>query len=237
MNRQLNRQTLPAPLRAALIDMDGTLYDSMPSHARAWMQMTAEYGLSADYDEFFMYEGRTGASTIDLLMRRARGRGATDEEKREMYHRKTECFAAQPPVSVMPGAQMMTRLLLRAGVTPVLVTGSGQSSLIARLDDDYPGVFAPGRRITSRDVTVGKPDPEPYLRALELAGCSAAEAIVIENAPLGVESGHRAGIYTVAVATGPIPAEALWEAGADAVFTSMQTFADVLSHDLTDIHS
>ena len=49
--------------RAALFDMDGTLYDSMPRHARAWMNMCAEEGLNAHYDEFFAFEGRTGRLT------------------------------------------------------------------------------------------------------------------------------------------------------------------------------
>lgn len=48
--------------RAALIDMDGTLYDSMPRHARAWMRMVGEIGIKATTEEFFMYEGRTGCS-------------------------------------------------------------------------------------------------------------------------------------------------------------------------------
>ena len=42
------------------------LYDSMPGHARAWMEMCRREGLHAEYDEFFGYEGRTGASTISL---------------------------------------------------------------------------------------------------------------------------------------------------------------------------
>jgi beta-phosphoglucomutase-like phosphatase (HAD superfamily) len=48
---------------------------------------------------------------------------------------------------------------------------------------------------------------------------------VIENAPLGVEAGVAAGVFTVAVNTGPIKAQALYEAGADLVFDSMSHFA------------
>ena len=55
---------------AALVDMDGTLYDSMDNHATAWELMCKEAGLSVDHDEFFLYEGMTGAQTKDLLMKR-----------------------------------------------------------------------------------------------------------------------------------------------------------------------
>ena len=65
--------------RAALIDMDGTLYDSMPSHARAWQQMMAELGVDLPRDDFFRYEGRTGASTIDIIFRKSLGRPATEQ--------------------------------------------------------------------------------------------------------------------------------------------------------------
>ena len=76
---------------------------------------------------------------------------------------------------------------------------------------------------------------EPYLMGLSKAGVKANEAIVIENAPLGVVSGTAAQIFTIAVNTGPIPAQALIEAGADMVFPSMPDFAnhvDELIHTL-----
>lgn len=213
---------------AALIDMDGTLYDSMPGHALAWQRMMAEIGVTVPYEEMFLHEGRTGASTIDLLIRRAFGRPATEEEMKELYRRKTELFAAMPAVKVMEGAGEMLRFFKAISIEPVLVTGSGQSTLLDRIDTDFPEIFGEGMRITSRDVTHGKPDPEPFLKAMAKAGVSPQESIVVENAPLGVESGHRSGAFTIGVTTGPIPAEALREAGADVVFDSMTKCADAL---------
>ena len=52
------------------------------------------------------------------------------------------------------------------------------------------------------------------------------EAIVIENAPLGVEAGHKAGIFTIAVNTGPLNGEILLNAGADLLFPSMQSLCE-----------
>lgn len=213
---------------AALIDMDGTLYDSMPWHARAWHRMVTALGINAQVDEFFAYEGMTGKATIDLLFQRAFGRHVTDDEARRLYQIKTENFVADNHTTVMPGAQRMVATLRAHGITPVLVTGSGQATLINRLDADFDGAFAADRRITSHNVTHGKPSPEPYLKALELAGCDARRAIVIENAPLGVQSGVAAGVFTVAVKTGPIPKQQLADARADVVFDSMPDFADAL---------
>lgn len=214
--------------KAALIDMDGTLYDSMPRHADAWMEMCRQAGLDAEHDEFFLHEGRTGAATIDILMRRTFGRPATDKEKKELYAIKSAAFAAMPPVDPMPGAARMLRTLADAGITRVLVTGSGQATLLNRLDSDFPGAFSPELRITSADVSRGKPDPEPYLRAMSMAGVEPWQSIVIENAPLGVQSGVAAKAFTVAVTTGPIPREAFVEAGASLIMPSMPDFADLL---------
>lgn len=214
--------------KAWLMDMDGTLYDSMPNHADAWWRMVKEYGIEASPEEFYLFEGATGRFTIDRLMQRSFGRNATDEEVERMYHRKTVLFRELPEPSVMPGAD---RLVAKVRALPehptiILVTGSGQGSLLDKLNDDYNGAFPTDRRITARNVVHGKPSPEPYLKAAELAGVPTDHCIAVENAPLGVESAHRAGVFTIAVTTGPIPAQAMWDAGADVVFDSMPQCAD-----------
>lgn len=84
---------------AALIDMDGTLYDSMGNHADAWYRLISGIGIECTRDEFFLYEGRTGVSTINLLFNRAYGHDAAPEEAKELYHKKTLYFSDMPPVS------------------------------------------------------------------------------------------------------------------------------------------
>ena len=59
---------------------------------------------------------------------------------------------------------------------------------------------------------------------LQKAGVKPNEAIVIENAPLGVRAGVAAGIFTVALNTGPLPDEALTSEGANLLFPSMNDF-------------
>lgn len=215
-------------IKAALIDMDGTLYDSMPNHARAWMEVCRHAGLKAREADFFLLEGSTGANTINLLTRRSLGRDATEAEMADLYALKCRYFAAQPPVAVMPGARRLIDELHRRGITTVLVTGSGQNTLLDRLESDFPGAFPPERRVTSRNVSRGKPAPDPYLRGLELAGVDAARAIAIDNAPLGTQSARAAGIFTVGVVTGPIEASDLLTNGADIVYASMAECADAL---------
>lgn len=213
---------------AALIDMDGTLYDSMGNHADAWYRLISGIGIECTRDEFFLYEGRTGSSTINLLFNRAYGHDATPEEAKELYHKKTLYFSEMPPVSPMPGAKEMIDTFLSNNITTVLVTGSGQNTLLNRLDTDYPGAFPTERRITSHDVKRGKPDPEPFIKAMTIVNASPEECIAVDNAPLGVKSGAASGAFTIGVTTGPIPREELSKAGADIVYSSMTELAQRL---------
>ncbi|MBQ2838632.1 MAG: HAD-IA family hydrolase [Muribaculaceae bacterium] len=213
---------------AALIDMDGTLYDSMGNHADAWHRLATELGITATREEFFMYEGRTGASTLNILFNRAYGRDATSEEIEQFYARKALYFTQMPSVKPMPGAMQMLDFFKEVNMRRVLVTGSGQRSLIDRLERDFPGAFTLDMMVTSRDVKCGKPHPEPFIKAMEMARVRPSQAIAIENAPLGVKSAFDAGAFTVAVTTGPIPREELVKAGAAIVFDSMPQCAEML---------
>ncbi len=220
-------------IRAALTDMDGVLYDSMPYHARAWVRMLAQEGITAPYEEFFALEGMTGEAVINLIMQREKGRPATEAEIKRLYRRKTELFVAQGRKQVMAGAPTVLEALVARKILCVLVTGSGQESLIESIERDFPGVFSRERMVTANDVTRGKPDPEPYQRGMEkallaLPDLSPTQVIVIENAPLGVQSAKGAGLFTVGVATGPLPQSVLTEAGADITFPSMTALAEAL---------
>ncbi len=213
-------------LEAVLFDMDGVLFDSMKNHTLAWYKTMAGMGIACERDEFYLYEGATGEWTINRIFRRAYGREATAEEIEGIYAEKSRWFNELPLVEVMPGAKEVLEQVRELDLIPVVVTGSGQRSLLERLEREFPGVFAAERMVTAFDVRQGKPHPEPYLKGLEKAGVTAAEALVVENAPLGVQAAVAADIFTVAVNTGPIPVEKLREAGAGVVLPGMPALAD-----------
>lgn len=225
------KNKLPAGIKAALIDMDGVLYDSMPFHARSWHRLFTELGVkNSNPDEYYLYEGMKGADTIGMILKRELNQDTTEEEQNEIYRRKAELFKSCGDAKPMPGAAEMLQGLKDLGLTTVLVTGSAQSSLLNGIERDYPGYFPIDRRVTALDVKNGKPHPEPYLRGLEKAGVDVSQAIVVENAPLGVRSAKAAGCFTIAVTTGPIPKEAFEKEGADIIFPDMITFAKWLKN-------
>lgn len=224
-------------LRAVLFDMDGVLFDSMPYHAQAWAAVMQHHGLHFTRQEAFLHEGRTGAATINIAYNRQFGQDAPPELIEQIYAEKSATFARFPEPARMPGADRLLHKVQEAGLVPVLVTGSGQRSLLDRLNHHYPGVFTPGHMVTAFDVKHGKPDPEPYLMGLQKAGVAANEAMVVENAPIGVQAGHAAGIFTVAVNTGPLDGQVLLDAGADLLFPSMQALCDAWDELYLSLHA
>ncbi|MEY8686615.1 HAD family hydrolase [Bacteroides sp. AN502(2024)] len=213
-------------LKAVLFDMDGVLFDSMPFHSEAWHKVMKSHGLTLSREEAYMHEGRTGASTINIVFQREWGREATQEEIESIYQEKSALFNSYPEAKPMPGTWELLQKVKRNGLIPMVVTGSGQLSLLERLEHNFPGMFHKELMVTAFDVKYGKPNPEPYLMALKKGGFKADEAVVVENAPLGVEAGHNAGIFTIAVNTGPLNGQVLLDAGADLLLPSMQALSD-----------
>ena len=126
----------------------------------------------------------------------------------------------------MQGAAEVLQAVKACELERLVVTGSGQLSLIDKLEQNYPGHFKREKMVTAYDVKFGKPHPEPYLMGLEKAGVQPNEALVIENAPLGVQAGVAAGIFTIAVNTGPLADTVLEEAGADLFFANIHILAN-----------
>lgn len=214
-------------LVSAMFDMDGVLFDSMKNHAHCWHKTMVHFGMNMSLEEAYMHEGRTGAGTINLVSMRERGYESNPEEIEEIYGYKSRLFNACPEAPRMPGAYELLKQVKASGIVPVLVTGSGQKSLIERLNHNFPDIFRPHLMVTAFDVKYGKPNPEPYLMGLQKAGNLAVnQSMVIENAPLGVKAGVASGCFTIAVNTGPLPDSALLEQGANLLFSSMQELSD-----------
>lgn len=213
-------------LKAVLFDMDGVLFDSMPYHAKSWHKVMEERGLHLSEEEAYLHEGRTGQSTINIVCQRQFGRDATADEIAAIYKAKTEAFNEYPLAERMNGAWEVLCKVKKEGLFAMVITGSGQASLLDRLNENFPEMFRSELMVTAYDVKYGKPNPEPYLMGLEKGGLKANEAIVIENAPLGVQAAVAAGIFTIAVNTGPLDGQVLLDAGANILFPSMQAFCD-----------
>ncbi len=223
INNYLSRNDYPElKPEAVFFDMDGVLFDSMPNHSLAWVRAMNESGLPFTREEAYLFEGQPGADTVNYLYQKKYGYDSTEEQRVDIYNLKGKYFEELGELVRMPYSLEILQKLKEKGYMLYVVTGSAHPTLIENIQHYFPDIFPAENIISAFDVPKGKPNPDPYLKALEKAKLNPWEAIVIENAPLGVKSSSTAGIFTVGVNTGPLDRNILKENGADIVLDSMQ---------------
>lgn len=215
--------------KVVLFDMDGVLYDSMPNHAVCWQQAMAQFGIDMTAKEAYLFEGMRGVETIQIMFRRQQGKEISEEEAQTIYDVKTHLFGLLPEAPVMDGVKDVMHAIQDSGRQIGIVTGSGQRPLIQRLLHDFQEFVDDRHVVTAYDVKHGKPAPDPYLMGLDKAGgLKPWEGIVIENAPLGVQAGVAADIFTIGVNSGPLPDSDLSDKGANIVLPDMAALLRLL---------
>ena len=213
--------------KAVLFDMDGVLYDSMPLHAIAWQESMKKFGIHMTTADAYATEGARGIDTIRLFVKQQQGKDISLEDAQRMYDEKTRLFHAMPEAPIFDGVFSIMEKIQRSGMTVNVVTGSGQRPLIERLLHDFGQYLDEDHITTAYDVKHGKPYPDPYLMGLRKAGnLQPNEGIVVENAPLGVRAGVSAGIFTVAINSGPLPDASLLDEGANVLYDTMTQLVD-----------
>lgn len=203
-----------APPRAAVFDLDGTLVRSMEQHHRAYVEIFRRLGKEVAFREVCLREGMRSFEVIHDLAR-VKGVAVTWEEARALGEEKQRLFRSYGFPAPYPHAFEVVERLARRGLAVALVTGTNRENtrhMLGKSLDVFQAV------VTGDDVKAAKPDPEPYRKAFEALGISAAEAVVVENAPYGIQSAKRAGARVVAVAS-TLPAPDLF--GADVVVPSL----------------
>jgi len=192
---------------AVLFDLDGVLIDSTPAVARVWQRWAVEHGLDPE-TVVHMAHGRPSRTTIRELLPNANiDRAVLDKEDREVERREMEDLDG---VVLLPGARQLLNILPpeRWNIATSCTRPLAEVRLRAA------GLPIPKTMITSSDVNIGKPDPEPYLKAAAKLGFAASDCIVLEDTPAGVRAGKDAGARVIAFLTTMIRCD-LEDAGAD----------------------
>ena len=209
--------------KAIIFDFDGVLVDSMSAHVKAWRKIGAEYGWHITADEIKLREGEKADVTASELFER-NGANPSEEQIVELLRKKRAYYANNAPSGLIPGAGDLLRKIKRRGFKLALVTGS--------IHKNINRVMSPGDRalfdviITGDEVQNGKPDPEPYFRALESLNVEPSECLVIENAPLGIQAAKSAGMKVAAI-TSTLPSDKLDQA--DWIMNSLHDIFNVLN--------
>ena len=209
-------------LKSVIFDLDGVVLNSMPSHVSAWQTTFAEMGVEVEAG--FIYRNEGNLDWERLSQHEAfQGQGVTSDLFQRLLGRQRsiylESYAQQ--VQPFPGAVDLIHELAQAGVPLALVTSSSRAVFTSRLSQWLADRFT---CLVTRDmVSKGKPNPEPYLKALSELELKPQEAVVVENAPAGIEAARRAGLTCLALTTTLTAADL---SQANLVFDSHQELID-----------
>jgi sugar-phosphatase len=189
---------------AILFDLDGVLIDSPPAVTRVWQQWALEHGFDPE-EVVARVHGRPSLTTIREYLPNADHAAENREiERREM----------QDTDGIVTLAGARTLLLQLPEERWTIATSCTRPLAEVRLR--AAGLPVPECIVTSTDVMMGKPHPEPFLMAATKVGFPATECVVVEDVPAGVRAGKAAGARVIGFRTTVEEAE-LRGAGADFV--------------------
>jgi HAD superfamily hydrolase (TIGR01509 family) len=204
-------------MTVAVLDIDGTLVDTNYHHAIAWYRAFRQHGFVLPIWRIHRHIGMGGDQLV----------GALTDERTEDEHgddirslEKTLYFQLIEEVEPMEGARELIEELKRRGHTVVLASSAKADEVDHYLDLVDARDLADGWT-TSADVESTKPAPDLVTAALERAGGSPDDAVMVGDTTWDVEAAGKAGVPTLAVRTGGFAVAELEEAGAAAVFESV----------------
>lgn len=205
--------------RAVLIDLDGTLVDSLPDIACATNAMRAELGLPAlSVSQIASYVGKG----VDVLVHRALTETMDDLASTDAFERGKQSFNRHysqvngNESRVYPGVQQALEELRRKGFPLACVTNKPRSFTLQLLErTNLKAAFA--AIVSGDDMQQKKPHGEPMLHACRLLGVAASDATVIGDSENDVLSARAAGCHVIVVETGYNEGKPVADMNADAI--------------------
>ena len=187
-----------APFDGVLLDLDGTLIDSIAAVERSWVRWAQEYGV--DPLRLHGFHGVTAANVIAELLR---------EDLREAAHRRIREIEVGDTdgIVVLPGASDLLQALADGGVPTAIVTSGTHDLAEARLRATrlaHPPVV-----VTASDVERGKPWPDPWLEGARRLGVDPTACLVVEDSVPGLRAARSAGCRALVAVLGTTPRDDL----------------------------
>jgi len=198
-------------LDAVVLDVDGTLVDSVYLHVAAWVSAFDDVGVAVPAYSIHRAIGMGGDRLVAEVAGDAVERAVGDDVRARHAHHFEQGFSHVKPLD---GAAELMTLLRQRGVS-VTVASSGEREQTDRLLDLVEGADAIQERVSGSDADRSKPAPDLIDEALERA--QGSRALCVGDAVWDVVSAGKAGVPCVGVLTGGISAGELLEAGALAV--------------------
>ena len=183
-------------IKAVLFDLDGVLMKSMEQHLEAWQHAFRRFNVVIKDSDFYKLEGRGVKAVVETLIEKFK---IDPELKDELIRVKVDYYNRNFKPLFYDNLYSVLDLLKDNHCDMAVVTGGYRDRVEKIMNDYFKGYFSAA--VTSDDVKNTKPYPEPYLKGATLLGYRPAQCLVIENAPMGIESAKKAGMHVVAITT------------------------------------
>ncbi|KAA8522104.1 hypothetical protein F0562_012582 [Nyssa sinensis] len=190
-----------APLKAVLLDIDGTLCDSDPLHYYAFREMLLEIGFNGGVpitEDFFVENiaGKHNEDIASILFPEDHQRGVKFVEDKEAMFRRL----AKEQLTPVNGLYKLKKWIEDRGLKRAAVTNAPRPNAelmisLLGLSDFFDCL------ILGSDCERAKPFPDPYLKALELLNVSKDHTFVCEDSVSGIKAGVAAGMPVVGLTT------------------------------------
>ena len=182
--------------KAALFDLDGTLFDTEGQYTILWGRIARQYRPDSPRLEYLI-KGTTLVQIFDRYF--------PDPEIQAAIKVELDDYERQMRYEWVAGSLEFLQDLKAHGVKCAVVTSSNLEKMrsVALQWPDFNDLF--DRVLTSEDFSASKPNPDCYLLGAKVFGCSTDECVVFEDAFTGLQAGMSAGIYTIGLATGNTP--------------------------------
>jgi beta-phosphoglucomutase-like phosphatase (HAD superfamily) len=186
-------------VNALIFDMDGTMVDSMPFHAKSWAEFTRRHGIDMPLDEVLRRTtGRTGVECMRVLF----DREFDDDEAVALVNEKESIYRElfTPEFTEVRGFREFAADAAARGLKLAVGTAGDRHNIAYALG--HLALPSPPDAVVGGDEGLrGKPEPDIFLEAARRVGAQPHECIVFEDAPFGIEAARRAGMRAVAVCT------------------------------------
>lgn len=190
----------PDAARGVLFDLDGVLVDTEGLKEASHRETLRELGFEGEIPDSFYHSmiGRSQTLVERLYLEEAGLAGRIDPETYHVRFRAAYTRRLRTEPTLVSGARPLLGRLRAEAWRLALVSASQRWMVEIVLERTGMGEDF-GAVITAADVTHDKPDPEPYLRALDRLRLGPASAVVVEDTPTGLAAGLAAGLPVVAV--------------------------------------
>jgi len=205
-------------MAVAILDIDGTLVDTNYHHAIAWFRAFRAHGIALAMWRIHRHIGMGGDQLVGALTDEQTERELGDrirEDEKRFYQELID------EVEPMRAARRLIEEVRRRGHTVILASSAKSDEVDHYLDLLDARELANGWT-TSGDVEATKPEPDLVNAALECASADASDAVMVGDTPWDVHAAESAGVPTIAVRTGGFGVDELREAGAAAIFESVE---------------